>query len=222
MEPQNTESYKVLLAGASGLVGQHLLENLIADKSVREIHLLTRKLISTQSNKVHVHVVDFTALPAFPSLDMAYLSIGTTVKVAGSKANFRKIDFETNLTIAEHAVAAGAKKIALVSAAGADSSSNNFYLKTKGELEDALAKLELETLLIARPSLLLGDRSNLGQPARFGEKLAIMIGVLLNPLIPQAYKAVPARAVAKALTENLAKVRGKRMLTSAEIQTYKY
>src|SRR3954465_11547096 len=158
----------VALAGATGLVGREILRGLVADPSVSAIHVLGRRALEA-TPKVLSYVVDFRALPALPHLDEVYLALGTTIKVAGSQEAFRAVDYEANLAVARAALAAGAKRAGLVSAMGASARSGIFYNRTKGEIEDALAALPFTGLVIARPSMLAGDRASLGQPVRAGE-----------------------------------------------------
>src|SRR3954469_10641712 len=163
----------VALAGATGLVGREILRGLVADPLVSAIHVLARRAVPGGDAKVTVHVVDFTALPALPRLDEVYLALGTTIKVAGSQAAFRAVDYDANLAVARAALAAGAKRAGLVSAMGASARSGIFYNRTKGELEDALAALAFQGLVIARPSMLAGDRASVGQQVRPGEGYAV-------------------------------------------------
>ena len=156
----------VALAGATGLVGRAILEGLLADPSIVLVHALGRRELPVADRKLASHVVDFAALPPLPPLDEVYLALGTTIKVAGSQATFRAVDFDANLTVARAALAAGARRAGLVSAMGADANSRVFYNRVKGELEDALAQLPFAGLVIARPSLLVGDRRKLDQPER--------------------------------------------------------
>jgi uncharacterized protein YbjT (DUF2867 family) len=122
--------------------------------------------------KLQVHQVDFARLPALPAVDDVYVALGTTIKVAGSRAAFRQVDFDFVVDTARAARAAGATRLAVVSAMGADARSRVFYNRVKGEMEAAIAQLGYESVVIARPSLLLGDRAALGQPARSGETWA--------------------------------------------------
>jgi uncharacterized protein YbjT (DUF2867 family) len=163
-------------------------------------------------------VVDFAALTAFPPLDEVYLALGTTIKVAGSQLAFRAVDFDANLAVARAALAAGAKRAGLVSALGADAGASVFYSRVKGELEDALRALNFEALVIARPSLLLGDRDALGQPARLVERFSMRAAKLLAPLIPANYRAIPAAAVAHALLARVPAAQGVEVLVSGAMQ----
>jgi len=218
----STPLRRVMIAGASGLVGHHILAGLLADDTVSEVHALCRRNLAVKHPKLCVHLVDFNELPPLPPVDELYLAIGTTMKIAGSQNAFRKIDFDTNLAVARSALAAGARRIALVSAAGANSSSSNFYSRVKGELEEALeealAELDFDALLFVRPSLLLGDRGALGQPQRFAEKWAAAIFKLLGAILPLSWRPVAAQQVAAVLLTELPLSHGKRVLSSAEIQ----
>lgn len=205
---------RVLLAGSTGLVGGFLLQGLLADASVAEVHALARRPIGVEHARLRVHVVDFTALPDLPPVDEAYLALGTTLKVAGSRAAFRAVDLDANLAVARAAVRAGARRIGLVSAAGASARSSVFYNRVKGELEAALTAMALDALVIARPSLLLDRRDHLGQAPRLAESLAIPIGRLLAPLVPGPYRPVHARAVAQALLDAMPLAHGVRVLPS--------
>ena len=162
--------------------------------------------------------MDFTALPPLPALDEVYLALGTTIKVAGSQAAFRAIDFDANLAVARAAKAAGARRVGLVSAMGAEARSRIFYSRVKGELEEALSALGFEALVIARPSFLAGDRETLGQPVRTGEKLALRVGALLRPLMPANYRAIAASAVAATLLARVPVARGREVLLSGAMQ----
>ncbi|MFT4271755.1 MAG: NAD(P)H-binding protein [Pantoea sp.] len=201
----------VLLAGATGLVGGLILEALLADPTVSAVHALSRRPLPLQHPKLEVHVVDFSQLPALPPTDEVYLALGTTIKVAGSQAAFRAVDFEANLAVAR---AASARRVGLVSAAAANAKSAIFYNRVKGELEDALKAMDFTALVIAQPSLLLGSRAHLQQPRRLGEMIASPIARLFAPLLPGAYRPVSARAVARALVNTVPTANGLVVLTS--------
>lgn len=208
----------VAVAGASGLVGRALVKHLCADPSVAAVHLLVRSPMTAPDAKAHVHQVDFANLPDLPALDEVYLALGTTLKVAGSQARFRAVDFDANLAVAHAALAAGAQRIGLVSTLGADPASRFFYNRVKGELEQALSALPLQALVIARPSLLLGERTALGQPRRRGETLAALLDRWLRPLIPLRYRGIAAEDVAAALANTLPQAQGKTLLSSQSMQ----
>ena len=207
----------VILAGATGLVGQHILKGLLADPTVRAVHSLGRRAPATQHPKLTAHIVDFAALPPLPPADELYLALGTTIKVAGSQAAFRALDYDANLNVAQAALAAGVKKVGLVSAMGADARSRIFYNRVKGELEDALTQLPFEGLVIARPSLLVGDREVLGQPRRSGEVIGEAMARVVGFLIPANYKPIPASAVAQALLTAVPSARDRTVLLSGKM-----
>jgi len=138
--------------------------------------------------------------------------------VAGSRDAFRAVDFDANLAVARAALAAGARRIGVISAMGADASSRVFYNRVKGELEQALSALPLEALVIARPSLLLGDRGRLGQPHRRGEHLGARLDRWLGPLLPARLRAISAEDVAAALVATVPQARGRQILDSARMQ----
>ncbi len=153
-------------------------------------------------------------------MEEVYLALGTTIKQAGSKAAFRTVDFEANLAVAQAGLAAGARRIGLVSAMAADSRSSVFYNRVKGELEDALTNLSPETLVVARPSFLLGDRDALKQPTRYAEKAGIWLSRLFAPYIPANYQPVEAHSVALALLATVPVFQGRKVLLSGEIQQF--
>lgn len=208
---------KVLLAGASGLVGSHILQLLLLDDSVSEIHVLARRNLNFQHSKIKLHLVDFSALPALPEVDEVYLALGTTIKQAGSREAFKAIDLEANFAAAKAGFAAGAKSLGLVSAMGASAGSMLFYNRIKGQLEDQLATIPFESLVIVRPSFLVGNRDELNQPKRYAEKLGIIVFKLLNPLLPRNLRAVDAFKVALSLVTLTAHTKGKRVVESGEL-----
>jgi len=208
-----------VIAGATGLVGREILAGLLEDATVTAVHALGRRPLAVQHPRLTSHVVDFGALPTLPALDEAYLALGTTIRVAGSQAAFRAIDFDANLAVARAAKEAGARRVGLVSAMGADARSRIFYSRVKGELEEALAALGFDALVIARPSLLAGNRGVLGQPARSGEKLALRIGALLRPITPSNYRAITAGDVAGALLARVPAAHGLEVLLSGGMQS---
>ena len=191
-----------------------MLQALLADRTVSEVHALSRRPLKADHPKLQVHIVDFSRLPALPPADEVYLALGTTIKVAGSQAAFRAVDLEANLAVAKAAFAAGVRRVGLVSAAGANARSFVFYNRVKGELEDALKSMGLTALVIAQPSLLLDHRDGLQQPPRLGEQIAIPIARLLAPLLPGAYRPVRARAVAQSLVKTVPVAEGLVVLAS--------
>jgi len=212
-------SMTALLAGASGLIGCELARQW---RGPGVLHLLVRRPLEAKAaarQSQPVHVVDFAALTTLPPADEAYCCLGTTIKAAGSQAAFRAVDFDAVLAFARAAQRAGVQRFAVVSALGASPRSAAFYSRVKGEMEEALAGLGLASLVIARPSLLAGDRAALGQPARTGERLALALAAPLAPLIPRAWRPIAATTVARAMQRALAEGRpGVRIVESAELQ----
>ncbi|MBS0453699.1 MAG: NAD(P)H-binding protein [Proteobacteria bacterium] len=210
-------SRSIVLAGATGLIGALVLRALLADPAVARVQVLARRPLDATHPKLKVHVVDFRSLPPLEPVDEAYLALGTTIKIAGSQEAFRAVDLDANLAVARAAVAAGARRIALVSAVGADAKSAVFYNRVKGELEDALKALALDALVIAQPSLLLGDRKALNQPPRFGEGFAAPVMKLISPILPRQYRPVEGASVAQALEKTLPTASGLVVLSSDEL-----
>jgi len=212
---------KIAFAGASGLVGRQILQRLLADDSVALVHSIGRRELDLTHPRLIQHCVDFSkALPALPCVDEAFIALGTTIKTAGSQAAFRAVDFDAVLAVARAAKAAGAQRLGVVSAMGADSSSRIFYNRVKGDTEKALESLDFQTLVIARPSFLDGDRQALGQPLRGGEKLALTVSRWLSPIIPANYTSVKASSVAAALLAVTPVAKGHRVLLSGELRKY--
>jgi uncharacterized protein YbjT (DUF2867 family) len=188
-----------LLAGATGLVGRELCRLACESERYDEVHSLVRRPSSTRHPKLREHVVDFDALPALPPSTDVLIALGTTIAVAGSEAAFRRVDHDYVLAVARAGRASGATRLGLVSALGADPSSRVFYNRVKGEAERDVSALGYESVVIAQPSLLLGDRDALGQPARRGEAWAQRLLGPIAKLVPASFRPVSARAVATAL-----------------------
>lgn len=188
-----------LVAGATGLVGQAVLAALLTDKHYATVHSVGRRPPAVQHPKLNHHTVDFGLLPALPAVDDVYIALGTTISVAGSQQAFRSIDFDAVVAVALSAKASGATKLGVVSAMGANAKSGVFYNRVKGEMEEALAKVGFQVLVIARPSMLAGNRDALHQPSRLGEKLGLAAMSALGSLIPANYKAIDAGKVSQAL-----------------------
>lgn len=202
----NTRARTALVVGASGLVGHALLQQLAAtDGGYRAVHALVRKPIEPAPAGVQQQVVDFAHLPQpLPAADDLYCALGTTIKVAGSKATFRAVDFDAVANSARAAQAAGVKRMAVVSSLGADARSRVFYNQVKGEMEEALRMLRFERLVIARPSLLAGAREALGQAPRLAEQLSLTLLRPLGGLLPASIRPIEATVVARAMRVALA------------------
>ena len=211
-----------LVAGATGLIGRALLPLLHASPHYARMHVLVRRAAPGIAGdaRTQVHVVDFERLPEpLPAVDDVYIALGTTIKVAGSEANFRSVDFDAVVNTARAAQAAGATRLAVVSALGADARSRVFYNRVKGEMQDAVKALGYRSVVIAQPSLLLGDRAALGQPVRSGEVFAARVFGPVMWMLPRGVRPIAANTVAAAMiTALLADTPGVRMLSSGQMQ----
>ncbi|MEY4628841.1 MAG: hypothetical protein RLZZ595_1167 [Bacteroidota bacterium] len=186
--------------GASGLIGGLLLEQLINDSEFTLINVLSRRPINTGSNKVKNILLDFNDTSeikkAAENSAVVFCAIGTTQKkVNGDMTAYKKVDLDLPIRIAQIVSDLNIPKFMLVSSVGADSKSNNFYLKIKGEVEAFTKQLPIQQVGFFQPSLLLGNRKEF----RFGEKIAQLVMPLFNFLIPGKYKAIEATVVAKAM-----------------------
>ena len=191
---------RVLLAGATGLVGNALLRRLLDDPQRPEVVALGRRAPQLQSPRLRFLATEFSALPAQAPVpaDAAYCALGTTIRAAGSQAAFTAVDLDAVTAFATFARRSGARRFMLVSALGADPGSRVFYSRIKGEAERAVAALGFEAVHIARPSLLLGDRAESRPGERLGQCLFRGLRpLLLGPLRP--LRAVPADEVAARL-----------------------
>jgi uncharacterized protein YbjT (DUF2867 family) len=210
---------RVLLAGATGLIGHELVQLLLAQEPAPALHALVRRLPQRPDKRVHWLQVDFSRLPALPAADEAYCCLGTTIKQAGSQAAFRAVDFDAVLAFAAAARKAGATRFGVVSALGASAHSPTFYNRVKGEMEAAVGALGFDSVVIARPSLLAGDRAALGQPLRSGEQLALWLTGPISRLIPRGVRPINARSVARGMMRALGQQQpGVRIVESGELQ----
>ena len=196
-----------LLAGATGLVGRALLAHLLADPAYSAVHCIGRRASSVSHAKLTSHIVDFDNLSALPVCDDVFIALGTTIKVAGSQAAFKKIDLDAYLAIVSATRSSYAIKnkafngqcLGVVSAMGADAQSSVFYIRIKGQMEEAVSQAGFASVSIARPSMLAGDRASLSQAPRLGEQIGLKAMQALAFLIPADYKAIDAEQVALAL-----------------------
>jgi len=188
------------LAGATGLIGSYLVEELLNDPYFDTVRILIRRPIDITHPKLEKKIIDFndsdSLLVALSNSDVVFCSIGTTQKkVKGDKDAYRKIDFDIPVKLARFCKMTSCEKFILVSSIGANSKSNRFYLRLKGEVEDAIKELGLRSLHIIRPSLLLGDRKEF----RLGEDFGKVFMIAFSFLVPSKYKAIQAKDVANAM-----------------------
>ena len=188
---------KICIVGASGLVGSHLVQQLVESSQVTEVIALTRSPLLSSHPKVKNQIVDFETLPSIPA-DVYVSCLGTTIKVAGSKDAFRKVDHDYVLNFGKMAEKAGGKKLYVVSAMGANPQSSVFYNRTKGEMETDIARLLIPEIGVLRPSLLLGHRKE-SRPLEVAAQKAfpVLNGLLQGPF--KKYRAIHAKDVARAI-----------------------
>lgn len=222
MATPGTATRVALLAGTTGLIGSSLLPLLLADARYSAVHVLLRRAVPGifPHPKLTLHTVDFSQLPApFPAVDDVFVALGTTIKVAGSEAAFRRVDFDFVVNTARAARNAGATRLAVVSALGADARSRVFYNRVKGDMQAAVGALGYGSVVLAQPSLLIGDRAALGQPVRAGEVWATRLLGPFMGLVPRSVRPILAGTVAKAmLAASFDAVPGVRLLSSAQMQ----
>lgn len=190
-----------LVAGATGLVGTLLLPRLAADPEYTEIRVLGRRAPAAGSPKVRFVATDFTDLAAHAAAlaaDDVFCCLGTTLRAAGSRAAFERVDYHMVVDLARATHKAGARRFLVVSAVGASERAGAFYSRVKGRMEQAVRALPFEAVHIVRPSLLLGARAE----RRPAERIAQVVAPWLSPLLfgpLEKYRAVPADEVASAL-----------------------
>ena len=183
------------------------------------MHALVRRVPDAGDARVRWHPVDFARLPALPAAIEAWCCLGTTIKQAGSQAAFRAVDFDAVLAFAGAARAAGVQRFGVVSSLGANPRATAFYNRVKGEMEAAVGALGFASVVIARPSLLAGDRAALGQPTRTGERLALLLSTPVAALIPKSVRPIAARTVARGMLAAMRQQRpGVRIVESGELQ----
>ncbi len=191
-----SEKRSALVIGATGLVGAKVVEKLLTSEKYTHIKVLVRKPLNISHSKLECIVFDFDKPDiSLIKADDVFCCLGTTMKKAGSKAAFYKVDYTYPYQIAQMALTNGAKRFAIVTAMGANSKSLFYYNRVKGDIEEALKRLGYEAVLIFRPSLLLGNRSE----SRTGEKIGEALAKFFQGIIPIKYRAIEAEKVAAAM-----------------------
>jgi uncharacterized protein YbjT (DUF2867 family) len=216
---------RALIAGASGLVGGEVLRRLLSGANHPQVHALVRRPLAgpgldaaAAAGRLVQHTVDFATLARwrdFPPVDDVFVCLGTTLRAAGSHAAFRRVDFDAVVAVARIARRHGATRLAVVSALGADPGSRVFYNRVKGESE--LARLDYPSLIVLRPSLLDGPRTE----TRPGERAALLLSRPFARLIPARLRPVPASAVARCMVDAMRDPQpGLRIIESDRIQAH--
>ena len=190
-----------LLFGATGLVGGYLLDMLLAHEAYRRVVVFTRRDLAQTHPKLIVHKIDFEHLPAYHELIRGqdlFIALGSTMRKAGGRKAFFKVDYTYPYQAARIAVENGVNQVLLVSSVGADRESVFFYSKVKGLIEEAVKKMNFWAVHIFRPSVLLGERNE----NRWGEQLAGQLGKGIDYLtggMLTRYRPIEAEIVAKAM-----------------------
>ncbi len=193
-----------IIAGSTGLVGSNILIQLCNNN--HKVVALARKPISGLPSKATELIVDFDSFLAngsLPKCDHIFICLGTTIRIAGSKDNFRRVDIDYPLGVAKKALESGAKKLTLISTVGANSSSKNFYLGVKGELEDAIINLGYDSVNIFRPSFLIGSG---GRNRALSEKILMKLAKILDIFCigsARKYRSIDAQILAKKMASTL-------------------
>jgi uncharacterized protein YbjT (DUF2867 family) len=220
--PGSDPPLTALLLGATGLVGGHVLNELLNDGAYTRVTVLGRRPVARMHSKLDQRTADLGRLRehviSFVVQDV-FCCLGTTIAQAGSQEAFRQVDYDYVVDAARMAAEHGARRFLVVTAAGANASSRIFYNRVKGEVEDAVRALPLEGVVILRPSLLLGERAG----SRTGESIAQKVvpaldWMLVGPM--RRYRSIQASTVARAMVR-LAREKptGVRVVESDEIQT---
>ena len=192
---------KILLVGATGLVGQQVLQLLTMQNSANELSIISRRSVDNLPIYLSQHVAEPSEWPrriAAIAPDILINCLGTTIKIAGSNSAFAAVDLELVNTIGRAAQTAGAKHMITVSSVGANAYSANFYLSTKGKAELALRAIGFQRLDIIQPGLLRGDRAE----RRQGESLGIMLSPLTDAIMHgplRRFRSIDSATVARAI-----------------------
>lgn len=209
-----------LVFGGNGLIGTFLVQELIRDNRYAEVVLFLRQSIRSRHLKIREVIVDFNNFRDIEEVahgDEVYCCVGTTISKAGSQERFRKVDFDLPVKVAELCVSNKTEKLAVVSSLGADPESNNFYLRTKGEMEKAVQASGVKKVYFFRPSMLLGKRSE-SRPAEFISKYLMQALSFLFVGKLKKYKAIHAKKVAQAMIQTMNNDRESSVIESYEMQ----
>lgn len=190
-----------LVAGATGLVGRHLTEELLQSPQYGRVILILRRKLPLEHPKLEQRVIDFNRLQREIQdlrAEDVFCCLGTTIKKAGTREVFRQVDHKAPLGLARHALQTHAHRFLVITALGADPGSRIFFNRVKGELEEDLKQLQLPSLHLFRPSLLLGEREEF----RFGESVSGVILPALSFALQgklKKYRAIHGQVVARGL-----------------------
>jgi uncharacterized protein YbjT (DUF2867 family) len=192
-----------MIAGATGLVGEQVLKLLLRDPAYERVIALSRRRLYMSDSKLEQILVDFDELQTVSTslhVDDVFCTLGTTIKKAGSRDAFRKVDFEYVVAVAKLGLALGAQGFYVISSMGADAQSRAFYLHVKGEMEEAVKALGYASLGIFRPSFIASRRREF----RLGERFALWLAKLVSPLLVgrlKKYRPNSAATIARAMLD---------------------
>lgn len=192
---------KAVIMGATGLVGGWVIQELLAEPRCTEVTSVGRRAQAPQLQKWQERIGSMTDLDKLlkdVAADAAFCCLGTTIKKAGSQAAFEEVDWHLPIRFAQAVRKQGVKQFHVVSSLGADAKAKNFYLRTKGRMEEDLKTMGFDSLVIYRPSLLLGER----QEKRPMEHLSIQAYRWFEPIYPrflQTWKPIEAKDVARSM-----------------------
>ncbi|MDO8951783.1 MAG: NAD(P)H-binding protein [Draconibacterium sp.] len=184
--------------GATGLVGKQLVLKLLDDVNFEKVRIFVRRDTGLKHPKLEQQIIDFAKTETWQKLlrgDVLFSALGTTLKQAGSKEKQYEVDFTINLNFAKRAKENGIENYVLVSSVGANSKSGIFYTRMKGELDEAVAKIGFENLVILRPASLTGNRDN----RRLAEEISVPVLSFLTRIIMKNYRPISGETVSKAM-----------------------
>ena len=196
-----------LIIGATGFVGSYLVQEILNSPTFDSVTALVRKPTFTTHPKLKEIIFDFrdeTAIESLEPVNHVFCCLGTTIKTAGSKEAFRFVDYELPLRFANWAESTHAESFSIVTAIGANSDSSIFYNQVKGNVEDEIKTLNIPTIQIFQPSLIMGSRKEF----RLGELIGKGIMAILNPLMigpGKKYRGIHAQTIAKGMVHHLEK-----------------
>lgn len=198
--PSTARTKTIILAGATGVVGQAVLKLALADPQVGKVVALTRKPLPPQP-KLLDQVIDFNQIPDtapwWENADAVICTLGTTIKIARTAEAFRRVDLDYPAQLARIASHNGVQSFVLNSAMMANPKARGLYLRTKGEAEKAIVEAGFESVTLARPGLLDGDRTE----KRPGEEFGLLFSKVAKPLLPKRFRSVPVENLARIMLE---------------------
>lgn len=194
------KSRKALLVGATGLIGSYCLQALLDDDAFAEVEVWARKPLGIVHHKLRIVLIDFPNISRIPSTDASHVfcCLGTTIKNAGSQDAFRKVDFEYVVEMAKLAKRSGVGKFLVISSLGVNVGASNFYLRTKGEMEEEVINCGPPAVVVLRPSMLLGKRNEYRPAEVIGQAVMKVFRFILFGKLKK-YRAIEASDVARAM-----------------------